>query len=302
MKTLIGFTISLLLLNVAAAAERIDEIRAINPDGSVEISNVRGWIHVQGSVRSDVAISGTLGDGVRGLEVEGNARRLSIKVQYPENGGGWFGGGASSGKAGDSQLTVALPAGVSLVVDAVSADIKVSGVAGRRVEINTVSGQVNYVGDADSLEAESVSGDIDVAGRAVEANLQTVSGDIELRAAVSQRLHVETVSGDADLIGESPLQALVASAVSGDLTIVIAPAGGARFTAETLSGDIDLRLGTGASSRLRVETFSGSISSDVGTVIKEEFGPGAHLDGQLGTGDGDIRIETFSGSVDVKGR
>ena len=302
MKTLVGLTITILLLDVAAAAERIDETRAINADGSVEISNVRGWIHVDGSARGDVAISGTLGDGVRGLEVEGNTRRLRIKVQYPENSGGWFGGGAGSGKAGDSQLTVAVPAGVSLVVGGVSADIKVSGIAGRRVEINTVSGEVSYVGDADVLNVESVSGDLDVAGKATEASLQTVSGDIELRAAVSQRLHAETVSGDVDVIGRSPLQALVASAVSGDLTISVTPAIGARIKADTLSGDVDLRLAQGTSSRLRVETFSGSIRSDVGTVVEEEFGPGAHLDGQLGSGDGDIRIETFSGSIDVKSR
>ncbi|MGL4693366.1 MAG: DUF4097 family beta strand repeat-containing protein, partial [Stenotrophomonas maltophilia] len=53
------------------------------------------------------------------------------------------------------------------------------------------------------------------------------------------------------------------------------------------------------SAQLNVKTFSGGIQSDAGQVEKPRYGPGSSLDARLGSGDGDISINSHSGSVRV---
>ena len=70
--------------------------------------------------------------------------------------------------------------------------------------------------------------------------------------------------------------------------------------AETLSGELDLSLPRSVSAKLHAETFSGDINSPNGRVDREDHGPGKSLDTQFGNGQGQIRLESFSGDVQVK--
>jgi DUF4097 and DUF4098 domain-containing protein YvlB len=74
-------------------------------------------------------------------------------------------------------------------------------------------------------------------------------------------------------------------------------ASGAVVKAETVSGDIDLTLPKTTGAKLHVESFSGDISSPVGHVDREEVGPGSSLDARLDGGQGEIRLESFSGNI-----
>jgi len=294
------FVSSLLAIGSAQASEPINETREIATDGTVEIENVRGSIRVEASNRADVVITGTLGQGVEGLRISGDSQHLKIAVEYPDSGGGWFAGWGGS-KAESSDLRIQLPATVSIDVSSVSASVEVTGSAGKHSEIDSVSGRVEYTGSADELEIETVSGDIAVSGSAINASLQSVSGRMDVKAAVTERLVAESVSGDVNVGAQRPLQRLQVSTVSGDLQLSAPAADGARFDIESLSGDVLLQLAPGTSARVRAETFSGDLSSDVGSVEREEHGPGAHLDTQLLDGDGDIRVESFSGGIRVRG-
>ncbi len=292
---------SLLAVASVQASEPINETREIAANGTVEIENVRGSIRVEASERSDVAITGTLGEGVKGLRITGDGQHLSIEVEYPDSGGGWFGGWGGS-KAESSDLRVQLPATVSIDVSSVSAHVEITGSAGQHSEINSVSGRVDYAGTANELEIETVSGAIDFTGAASNASVQSVSGGIDIQAAIAERLVTESVSGDVKLGAQQPLQRLQVSTVSGDLQLSAQTAAGARFDIESLSGDVQLQLVSGTSARLRAETFSGNLDSDVGTVEREEYGPGAHLDAQLLDGKGDIRVESFSGGIRLRSK
>lgn len=296
----IVITAAMLLATSAAHAESFDETRAIAGNGRVLIENVRGTIRVEGSDRADVRISGTLGKGAKGLTVEGDERRLSISIDYPDSGGSWFGGFWGGGDYGDSELVVELPATVSLDVESVSASVDVRGITGERVDIDTVSGDVDYAGSAADIKLDSVSGEARLTGSAREANLQSVSGNIRSELALDRRLIAETVSGDLDVQSAGSLDQVRVESVSGDVSLSFGLQPGGRLSAEVLSGDFELLLPSASSAQLNIETFSGSIRSAQGKVKKAEYGPGATLQTQLGDGDGDIRIESFSGDVVVR--
>lgn len=291
--------LALLLWAPAHAATPIDETRPVAADAVIEIENISGSIRVRGSARSDVRVTGTVGEGAKGLAVEGDTRRLRIEVEYPKSGrwGGWWGGGERS----DSVLEVEVPEGVELKIEAVSAVIDIAGVGGQRIEVESVSGDITVAGAPRSLMVETVSGRVEVSSAGIrDVGLESVSGRLSLEGAVGERLNAESVSGAIRLQPEGALQSVQASVVSGaiELRTTLAPNG--RLNAESLSGELSVVLPKSTSAQLRASSFSGSIKSDAGEVEKEEFGPGSSLSTTLGNGDGEVRLESFSGTVRLR--
>jgi DUF4097 and DUF4098 domain-containing protein YvlB len=302
MKALLCLPMLLMLLGTATAdaATAINERRAVNADAVIEVNNVAGSIRVRGSERSDVHVTGKVGEGANGLVIEGDARRLQIRIDYPRSGGGW-GGWWGGGVKSDSVLEVEVPHGVELKVGSVSAAISVSGVRGRRAEVESVSGQLSFAGGPEVLAIESVSGSISVESQGIrELTVETVSGGAAVGGPVGERLRAESVSGRLQLRPVGALDSVQASVVSGgiELSTTLAPAG--RLNAESLSGNVSVTLPRGTSARLEASSFSGSIRSDAGTVEKETFGPGSSLKTTLGEGDGQVRLETFSGALRLR--
>jgi hypothetical protein len=281
----------------ALAATPINQVRPLAADGSVSIENLKGRIVVRTWDRAEVGITGSLGKGVEKLLVEGSASDLRIEVRYPSSGGGWFGWGGDSGRSEPTTLEISVPAGAGVDIDSVSAGVEVTGVAGRRLAVETVSGGV-LLRSARPGEAsiESVSGDLDLELDTASLSVDSVSGDIRIKGRVTGAVAIDTVSGDADLAA-GRLDRLSVSSVSGDSRIRAALAPGGSITADTVSGGLSLSLAPDTSARLRVETFSGSITSPVGTVQTEQYGPGKRLEARLGSGGGEIRLESFSGDV-----
>jgi DUF4097 and DUF4098 domain-containing protein YvlB len=89
------------------------------------------------------------------------------------------------------------------------------------------------------------------------------------------------------------------STVSGDAILAMAPLPTATVKVDTLSGGLTLSVPKSTSAQLHAETFSGDIVAPAGHVEKED-GPGETLDARLGNGQGRIKLETFSGDIDVK--
>ena len=280
----------------ALAATPINETRPLSATGHVSVDNLKGSITVRTWDRPEVRITGSLGEGVEKLEIEGNAERLSILVRYPQRSG-WFNWGASQGEASTLELTI--PAAAGLKASGVSADIDVAGTGGARLGLESVSGDLTVRGArAGEASFESVSGNVDVEIDSRSTSAETVSGDLRLRGAIAGRVALESVSGDLGLRAGT-VDRLEVSSVSGDADLQLALAPGARVTAETLSGNLTLRLPANASGRVQAESFSGSIRSPVGEVVTEEYGPGSSLKGQLGDGSADLRLETFSGDTRI---
>ena len=284
----------------ALAATPVNQVRPLSAEGSVSIENVKGRIVVRTWDRAEVGITGTLGEGVEKLLVEGTPDDLRIEVRYPSGDGGWFGWGGNSGRSEGSVLEVSVPARAAVKVDSVSASVAITGVAGRQLAVDTVSGNVTVrTASPDEASIESVSGDLDLELETASLSLDSVSGDVSVKGRVTGSVDIETVSGDADLTA-GRLQRLSLSSVSGDSRVRMALAPGGRVSSDSVSGGLALSLAPDTSARLRVETFSGGITSPVGKVQTEQYGPGKRLEAKLGSGGGDIRLESFSGDVRVE--
>ncbi len=282
---------------LAFAGTPIDETRAVDARARIDISNVRGSVTISAWEREEVAISGTLGTGSKGLEIEGGGSRLSIRVKGPENSG-WFNWGAGS-RMEDSILVVKVPREAELEIEVVSAEVNVSGVEGRLLAIDSVSGKIRIESNAGEIEVGSVSGRVELNGRSERVQVETVSGEINVRSATA-RLKFETVSGDVT-VETGDYRELNASSVSGDISVRGTPGADARLDSETMSGDVRVRMPASASARIEAETFSGRIRSDFGTVKEPEHGPGRSLEATIGGGSARINVETFSGDIDIRG-
>lgn len=280
-----------------AASTPISEVRQLNPDGEVSIDNTKGAVVVRVADQSEVRISGMLGEGVERLKIEGDRRHLSIRVINPQ-ARGWFGnwGGA---KTGDTRLEITVPAHASVAVEGVSAVTDIKGVAGRRLSVNTVSGNVEVEASPGEARVESVSGDLHLRLDTSKTHAETVSGDLDLQGRINGEVSVGTVSGHIVLRAEKPSDIDV-SAVSGDAELRTGLAPGGQLKAESTSGDLTLMLPAASSARLQLSSFSGTIRSDSGDVETPEHGPGASLKTRIGRGDASVTLESFSGNVNVK--
>ena len=293
---LLTVTLLALACSPAFAGTPIDETRAVDARARIDVSNVRGAVTVTAWDRNEVAISGTLGSGSKGLSIDGGGLRLSIKVQGPEDSG-WFNWGSSS-RMEDSILDIKVPREAEVEVDVVSAEVAVSGVGGRSLEIDSVSGKVRIDATARDIEIGSISGSVEISGRGERLQVDTVSGDITARSTVAS-LKFETVSGGIR-VETGEYREIEASSVSGDISVRGKPASGARLDSETMSGDVRVELPADLSGHIEAETFSGRIRSDFGTVKEPEHGPGRSLDAKVGSGDARLRIETFSGDIEIR--
>ena len=297
---LLTFGLAALLSSGAAlAATPINQTRALNADGEVHVENISGLIKVRVWNESKVQISGSLGEGVEKLVIEGDARRLHIKVKYPDRKG-WFNWGGGTNVKEATQLEVMVPIKATLDLDAVSANIDVQGSAAPQMTISSVSGDSSVLASSPGkLSVESVSGNVTLKLTSPQVTVNTVSGDIKMLGHLHGRLDVETVSGDVEL--DTPvLNQLNFNSVSGDGRFQTSLSNNGRIKMESVSGDLRLSLPKTISGEFKVESFSGDISSAFGKVVKEEYGPGQSLNARIGEGKSVVNLNTMSGDVTIE--
>ena len=285
----------LALSGTAAAGTPISETRSVNADARIDVSNIKGDITVSGWDKNEVSITGTLGDGAKKLAIDGSGSSLTIKVEPPDRQG-WFSWGSES-RMGNTSLDLKVPRNAEMKIEVVSADVALSGVAGRSLNVNGVSGKLRLDSDAKEVDVDSVSGNIELTGKAERGHLETVSGNVRARGLGGQ-IKFETVSGDIDA-ENGDYREINAGTVSGDINLRGKPTKDARIDVETMSGDVHLYLPADIAALIHATTFSGSIRSDFGKVKEEEHGPGSSLDAQLGN-DGRVNLQTFSGDIEVR--
>jgi DUF4097 and DUF4098 domain-containing protein YvlB len=155
--------------------------------------------------------------------------------------------------------------------------------ANTNLAVGTVSGDVVGHGIRGDTEARSVSGDVlltDVVGKIVEA--QTVSGNIELNRVNADEVVAETVSGDVDFSGEIHK--------NGD------------YDMKTLSGDVVMRIPKNAGADISGATFSGDFSTSfpITTKATSRYTRKQRINGTIGDGSARIRVESFSGDVELR--
>ena len=279
-----------------SGGKQLNQSWRIANDATVEVHNVRGSVVVSAGDAGQATLSGELGAGSR-LVIAGSEQHLEVRVDSDKDGS-WFG---NHGPRTDSDLVLKVPASVSIRVALVSADGRVSGIDGKSLNVEAVSGKLTVATGSPEVSVENVSGDITLSATRTDPNrsihVQTVSGDIEVDGA-SGRVKVDTVSGGARASG-SEVAEFDAGSVSGNIDLNAAIARHGRVQVSTMSGDVRATVPATLSAHIEAETFSGRIRSDFGSVKKPQYGPGSSLDATMGDGDAQIKTKSFSGNVDI---
>lgn len=319
----VGVVTALAAAVPAAAQTPVDRTVATAATGQVEIHNVTGSVEVTGWDRSEVRVTGTLGEGTERLEVSESGDRVVLRVIIPEG----------RRNVGETDLVVRVPARKNLVVRTVSAEIEVAGVGGNvdsrstsgsvavtgapasvrssstsghvrvdvttaRVEANSTSGHVEVAGTVrESVAAETVSGHVEVRAATPEVAAKSVSGNVTVVGATS-RVAASTVSGSVRVQG-GRLQYGAFESVSGSLSFVGQLQGDAALNFVSHSGDVRVGLPDGVGARFEVSTFSGNIRNGLGPAAQRvsRYGPGQELSFSSGNGGALVRVKSFSGSV-----
>ena len=271
-------------------AEDIDERGSADANGHVHVSNTAGTITIVGWDEDEIEITGTLGEGTRGLEFERNGRHTTIKVLYQQD----------SRRSESSHLVVHVPENSELAVNGVATDIEVSGVMGVQ-RLETISGEITAETFASDMEAKSVSGDMAIRGHGHESLLTvlTVSGDTDI-SGVAGELEATTVSGDVEIQAGTITRARLKT-TSGDLEISGALAAGGRLDCATINGEITVNLEDGANLDVDIESFNGDIENCFGEKVerKSRHGPGRLLRFTHGDGDRTVRLESLNGDIEI---
>jgi len=279
---------------VAAVGEPIDRTIDAERDGELEVNNFAGEISIEGWDRDEVRVTGELSDEAERLDVLSEGDRIIVRVVMPEraNRGGW--GGDT-----DTDLYINAPSGMSVHVNAVSADVAIEGMQGDQ-ELATVSGDVRTEGLGEDMFVRTVSGDIWVRGRdnLTRTEAAAVSGDIRLDG-VRGEVRAQTVSGDVgvdgEIVGRVELQT-----VSGDGRVRAELSDNARVRATTTSGDVELFLRGSAAAEYEVSTFSGDIDNCFGPRAPSDDGPpGRQFHFTEGDSRARVNVTTMSGDIDI---
>lgn len=272
------------------AGQDIDERRDLPADGTVSVSNAVGDIDISTWDRQEVHLTGELGDQSK-LDISTSGDTLRIEVRNPRGNSRW------GRDYEESDLVLRVPVSASLSVNGVSSDITIRGSRGARVSAETVSGDVQVEAHAERVDLSSVSGDVQFSGASMRTSVETVSGDIEL-SGLNGELDVSMVSGDL-AIGGGRFSMASFESVSGTLEIDLEVEAGGRLTIESMSGDVRLDLPADQTGEFRAQTFSGDIRSKFGSPQKDDSGPGRHLHHVNGNDDTTIRVESFSGDIEI---
>jgi len=290
---LAGFGLVLMAVvtpSMALAGTPVEEERALAMDGRLRLSNPAGKVRVEVWDRAAVSVSGTLGEGVDQLRIEGDAHMLDMKVVSLDRD--------VRRDLGPTDLLVRVPRSARLDLDTASADIRVDGLQGALVA-QSVSGDIELSITSPSVTVASVSGDVRLDAASSDTRITTVSGDIDASGPAG-RLYLETVSGNVALAG-GQFDRVDLKTISGDMRVDFSLAHDAQVIGESLSGNLVLHLPQDASAWLRATSFSGDIESGFGGSVET----GQRQRGyEMRVNDGSARIElaSFSGDIEVMPR
>lgn len=256
----------------------------ISSDGKVHVTE-RSSKALDESERMDVSVSG----GVLTVRWDSQWFRRFFNLDL-----GWFG-------RRDKELEVLLPRDTAKALTAVEAsntsdDMDISGCTAEAINISTVSGALNLSDcSAGGLEASAVSGNVVLTAVSSDEamTVSTVSGGMELTGISAGELRLDTVSGSCKLEGQA--EGLSVSTISGDVAASLRTQP-VDVDMDSVSGALKLGLPSSAGFTVEHDSVSGSFSCAFPT---EDLG-GHRL--RCGSGGASIRMNTTSGSMDVRRR
>ena len=282
----------LLATPAAQAVQNIDRSLPTGATPSIEISNVQGRVTVAAWDQQVVKVTGTIENDKTEFEFSGDQRHVVIKVRRESN--------KVHHSKDDAILDIKVPAGASLDINTVSADIDVQGVRGEQ-RLEAVSGEITTAAYDEQLDVRTISGDAVINGTGGKARIdvQSVSGGVTVRG-VDGEVEAQSVSGNVEL-DLGTVTRLSLETVSGNLKASLTLASDARLDAESVSGHVDVRFAKPVNGEFEFETFSGNIENCFGPKAerKSKYAPGTELRFTQGSGGARVSVDTLSGTISI---
>ena len=138
----------------------------------------------------------------------------------------------------------------------------------KSVNTDSVSAEVNIIGVAASgkIEIDTVSGSAELKNiKTARLDIDTVSGEVNAEGEISE-LESDSVSGDITVSSAVPLEKLDCDSTSGNIRLTIPKDSGFTLKADTVGGDISCGLPTVSESKNRRVCGDGSADFETDTV------------------------------------
>lgn len=250
-----------------------------------------------GSTQMTVRADGTFGNGARGDRVtirrsgNGTHAHANLRILVP------------AGRAVDVHLGVGEVAASDIAgdlsIDVHSAAVRTRGTKGQ-LHIDTGSGSV-AVNDAegDDILIDTGSGSVEVNGiRASDLSVDTGSGRVTGGSIVATNVGVDTGSGSIVLTNVSATD-IELDTGSGRIELDVVTQV-EDLLVDTGSGGVSLTVPSNLNASLEVETGSGGIDVELPVTVSSRSR--TSLSGRLGSGGGQIVIDTGSGGISIRAR
>ncbi|MBK1788593.1 DUF4097 family beta strand repeat-containing protein [Prauserella cavernicola] len=236
------------------------------------VSSLLNWVGERFGGQFGTDFSGSPSDAVEQSRIELTGNRLVVKGPKP-----------LPLRNTPLAVTVHAPAGSELTVRGGTADVTVTGTAGR-VDLSTGSGAVSLEGAEGAATVRTGSGAVKLGPLPAGLQLRSGSGDVEA-SSVPGSATVATGTGDVWL-GEVAGEVLIRTS-SGDLSV--ADAAGGSIEAITGSGDIRIGIHDGVAAEIDLSSGAGRVSSELDVADAPPAGA-VPLTVRARTGSGDAVI------------
>ncbi|MCZ6727167.1 MAG: DUF4097 family beta strand repeat-containing protein [Acidobacteria bacterium] len=281
-------TLLLALLAIPAAGATVDETRATGPNPEVSVEAILGSIRIVGWDRNEVHITGTLGSGIKDLQITGDEDEVDIEVEYHEHHRKLL--------DGEANLEIFVPTGSDVEIETVKGTIDIENVNGD-LELQTIHGGITVIGPASLVEADTVSGDIRISGSNTDVEANSVGGSVIVIGA-SGDIEISTMNGAIE-VDTARADSVALESMSGPIEFRGDLAAGGDLSVEAYSSHVVLVLPSTVSATFDIETQTGNIDNEFGPKPQrvDGFMPGKTLEFSLGDGSADISVESFCGNV-----
>ncbi len=286
------------LLSLAVASGHTDTTVTVRPGARLELNDFGGSITVttwdRGAVRvaadHDPSTRLSVESGPAALEVHAmrivripdlsapeRARTQVIAARFPATV--------------DYRLTV--PRWMDLRLSGINTEMSLKDVDGQ-VEAETVRGSIVLAGGRRFIRLSAIDGDVEVTGARGRVEASSVNHDVDLRD-VEGEIKASTVNGSIRLAQVRSAD-VEASTVNGEILYDGALRDDGRYHFATHEGDVVVVVPERTNAAVSVATFNGEFLSSF-PVRVQGMRRGKDFDFVLGTGRGELDLESFSGTI-----
>lgn len=245
-------------IKLDAGEEALVEVRHApsgQPSWADGVTGVLNWVSERFGEGLGTDLTGSPADAVEQVRVELTGKRLAVRAPK-----------ALPLRHIPLAVKVHAPAGSNVEVRTASADVTVTGAAGR-ADIVTGSGEVTLDRADGAATVRTASGPIRLGPALSGLELRTGSGDVEV-SSLSGSVTLATGTGDIWL-GATSGEILVRSG-SGDLSVAEAASG--KLDLITGSGEIRVGVRPGVAAEIDLSSSAGKVSSELDVAMEAPEG------------------------------